>query len=85
METKNISKTDFNKLVYNFLKNHLKSKNDYDKEYITSMGKSYELIFEAYTVLGEKELLTTGFKEEVIKRAIHLCFMESRQVNKRKT
>jgi recombinational DNA repair protein RecR len=70
MEAKNISKVDLNKLAYHFIKNHLKLKNEYDNEYIKCMGKSYELIFEAFTALGEKELLKTDFREADIKRAI---------------
>lgn len=70
IRNKNINQSDLNKITYNFIKNHLKTKKDYDKEYIKSLGKSHELISEALTVLGEKELLKIGFKDADIKRNI---------------
>jgi len=70
LKSNNISKKDLNKLVYKIIKQHLKLKNDYDNEYVISLSKSYKLIFEAIEVLGETELLETGFNEETIKTAI---------------
>jgi len=70
LKSNNISKKDLNKLVYKIIKQHLKLKNDYDNEYVISLSKSYKLIFEAIEVLGETELLETGFNEEAIKTAI---------------
>ena len=67
---KPMSKEALNRLAFKYIKKLVRSRQRFDKELLTEIGNSYQLVMEAYDLLGEKKILETGFKDSDLRAAV---------------